>query len=220
MRHITAAENLPWCAVLDLQKTYDSVPRKPLFRLTEATLCTEIVAMISLALQLLEIGTKQDDSRTTETVTQGVSQGFPFSPILFNFLMDNLHDALHVTPLAQSPTNKRPAWQLTMFADYAKMQEDSPTTPREVLTPTNVWAIHQGMQWGCSKCFVMGPPGVATWSHLRVGQNRLQSAEGIDYRGVTVTSSGVSTQKNEGRLRKVSNTVHRLRRSGIHGRNL
>lgn len=167
VRHLRCAAEFPWYTVLDLQKAYDAASRKFIMNLVKRILCTEVVTMISLVLQPLEILTKDNGTRTTATVTKGVPRGSSFSPIMFNFLIDSLHDKLQNHIHADAHRNsERQTWQLAMFEDDLKIQAETQITLQTVLTRTSEWATHLGMQWGTSKCFVLAPSTATEPIHI------------------------------------------------------
>ncbi|PXF39484.1 hypothetical protein BWQ96_10831 [Gracilariopsis chorda] len=111
---------MPFTAVLDLKKAYDTVPRDKLMQIVEQKLPKHIANMIAYLLQPTILRTARDNTskegKDDNVVRIGVLKGDPPSTTLFNMYMDKY--AEQILPHTKHYRNRN--YGLIMFADDVK----------------------------------------------------------------------------------------------------
>lgn len=85
-----AKRGLQHAAVLDLEKAYDKVDRHTLLKASEKWLDAGTCNMVRAMLGPLRVRTKGEPTNYEATLTRGVLQGAPSSPVIFNMYIECL----------------------------------------------------------------------------------------------------------------------------------
>ena len=128
-------------AVLDLRGAYGRMPSHLLCRRLDRFLPHWLANMTKYFLQPAVIYTAGGTSRTQLVVNDGVPQGSPLSPTLFNVFMDSLAEGLGNVP---QPLSKSPA---TFYADNVILRAQNARGLQALLDIASNWARLTGMMW-------------------------------------------------------------------------
>lgn len=142
VRHIRSCTDMSHMAVLDLKSAYDTVPRHKLMLCLKEPLPSNICHMIALTLQPMNIETKQDATKTIQSMAMEVTQGSPLSPTLFNVYIDAFPETIELSnPKNPEQTPHMEEWFCTLFADDVKLQATSQKRLQDLLNSAECWAF-------------------------------------------------------------------------------
>lgn len=151
-----------YCAFIDFQKAFDSVPHGALLHVIHSAgvrgRCFSFIrALYSDPNFRVRVGHLTSDSIQLQ---QGVRQGDPLSPILFNLFINSVLDSMQgvsVPGLAELIPG-------LLFADDVAVLAESPAAMRHNLQRLSAWANKWGMTVNHKKCglMVFGRPSTRT----------------------------------------------------------
>lgn len=151
--HLGYGQKLNHVAVLDLNSTYDRVPRALLMKKVNWRLTDNTANMISTILLPMSIKTGGDATKPIGWISRGVPQGSPVSPCLFNLFMNGYAERLS-KGMRQCKIPEQD-WMLTMFADDVKINANEPQTLQNQLALSERWSTSNDMSWSTSNCTVL-----------------------------------------------------------------
>lgn len=187
------------CAVLDLQKVYDTVPRKKLLDIMYSRLLRNLADM-ARSLRLPTLFRVQEQSRSSFLRTKtGVLLGDSPRSALFNLFMD----------VFLSKLNDLTAGIASCIAGDETLLAPFPTTLQEMRSVCSVWALTSGMKWSVAKSHEV----FTTSSKLWMGGHRLPHSAGADLLKARFTAVGTIKRRLLDRLQAAAATLLELQRS-------
>lgn len=210
LRHIDECKKFQYTAILDLQAAYDSVPRDLLMEVVQGRINPNITKMVAMALQPLNIKTKNDPSNNISEIKTGVPQGSPLSPTLFNMFMDTYVETLITSMEARNRTYGK-HWACCLYADDVKLQADGTNTMKLLMEYSERWAKNVGMKWSPKKCSILSstaPPRCP----ITLESQAIQVTEKAAYLGVSATATGISANTNVDRVKSARNRLALLKK--------
>lgn len=185
-------QNLPYTAVLDLKKAYDTVPRDLLLKLVKKRLPSTLASMVQCLLVPSVMRTKGQKSQTHFLTLSGVPQGDPPSPALFNIFMDEFLWQSNTGPLALT----------SCVADDVTVLAKTPSALQNQLNIATAWANSSGMSWSVQKSFQLESQHSTTLTGLPLPQ-----AKEVSLLGTTLGPYGITHTKL---LHRISDAMKRM----------
>ena len=178
-----------YVAMLDLKKAFDMVPRDRLFTLLESRLPHDLAQHASFLLSPFYAQTKrQVEGNLSAVLKQGVPQGDPSSPFMFNVYVDTLLEPLN--EIGPSAIGQE-------FCDDIILLARDESSMQKLLSTCTKWAATMGMVWSTTKCVYVATHDCA----LSLANASLKRVTHADYLGVSIHATGVSDHRLKQRLR-------------------
>lgn len=217
VRHVAAGGHMNYCAVLDLKGAYDQVPRQTLMSELSRRLPASLAAMISYTLQPATVSTKGDKTGYVDEVAEGVPQGSPLSPTIFNVYMDTLAEEMKRKLEGIPRFCGKKQWDITIFADDVKLHARTRELLQRMLTIATNWAARFEMIWAPNKCVILTTPEEREIGPALVLANTpVKEEERATYLGMTITAKGVADTESVARISRATRLAHMLRAEGIN----
>lgn len=148
------AGKMTYAAFIDFRKAFDTVAHGALLHVAKSKgvhgRCLSFIRAL-YANPVLQVRVGDQVSAGTFRLEQGVRQGDPLSPILFNLFIDSI---LEGVPGASVHNVPRPVRGL-LFADDVAALAQSPTALRKALHAIDIWAQTWNMRVNASKCGIV-----------------------------------------------------------------
>lgn len=172
IRLVARGMQMQYCAVIDVKGAYDQMPRNRLMNVLERHLNGSLASIIAYMLQETSIMMKGDEKEYTELTAEGVPQGSPLCPTIFNMYMDTLAKELRDRLQGIPTINASPQWEMTLFADDVKMHARTRDILQQMLIIADEWANKLGMVWVPNKCVILATPAEKDKSHHSCSPSR------------------------------------------------
>ena len=180
-------------ALLDLRAAYDLVNRERLWTLLQykygfsAQTVARLQDLFDENSSTLLVAGKQSHPAANR---RGLLQGSSLSPILFNFYINDLAEALDAKPEGLRVHGK--VVNALLFADDTALL--AATTPQlaKLLRTCEQWSISAGMEFSPTKCFCFAPSIPRRPTPLQLYQVDLPSTEKATYLGYPFTPAGIN----------------------------
>ena len=194
-----------YLAFLDLEKAFDRVPRKKLWRVL-ALPDYNIPSNLQRAIRNMYTTSKSavrplSGKEIWFDITTGVRQGSILSPLLFVLLMDQVLKSAH------SQQEDNPEAETLAYADDIGLITDSPEHLQQLLNIWNNTLTTFGLKLNVKKSEVMIMSRISRQAHMTVGTTPLNQVDQFKYLGSTYGTGGVKDITINDRIQKFSSNV-------------
>lgn len=197
-------------AMLDLEKACDKLNMEKIVYALAKHLQSNVLNMARATLLPLQLRTKNDPTMREATVTRGVPQGAPSSPIYFNVYVNEL--ALE----AEEWTNRRGVrdGEMVLVADDVLIQAASRYELQELLNVATKWKDRLHAHWSVAKSFYVTLMNGEGNEAVYIDGQRMEVRGSETYLGMTLMANGLTDENSIRRVKKAYPEVFAVSGSG------